>query len=175
MLWWGFSFTSSTHPRHSSSTLFTAHASRTHVKAPQTDLHAKPDNSSGLTRNSPAEKPLRTKTTFQPKTAPKKASRTPTRERSTQAKHGPTPLLAHSVREPGSRPEGQHRYQDGFLLLCSEPWDELRKHQVSSHGSTTQCRSHRGSASIGLGSKPLGIGIGSPRGVQHGSPRSRLA
>lgn len=57
--------------RHPSRTLFTAHASKTHVKAPQTDLHAKPDNSSGLTHDSPSERPLRIKTTFQPKQAPK--------------------------------------------------------------------------------------------------------
>lgn len=52
-----------------------AHAFRTHVKAPQTDLHAKPDNSSGPTHNSPSKRPLRTKATFQPKTAPKKHRR----------------------------------------------------------------------------------------------------
>lgn len=68
----GFFITSVTHPRHSSPTLFTAHTSRTHVKALQTDLHAKPDNSSGPTHDSPSERPLRTKVTFQLKTAPKK-------------------------------------------------------------------------------------------------------
>lgn len=79
MPWWGF-FMSSTHPRHSSPTLFTAHASRTHVKAPQTDLHAKPDNSSGSTYDSPSERPLRTKETFQPKTAPKSIENTKLRD-----------------------------------------------------------------------------------------------
>lgn len=42
--------------RHPHSTLFTVHAFRTHVKAPQTNLHAKPDTSSGLTHDSPSER-----------------------------------------------------------------------------------------------------------------------
>lgn len=42
--------------RHPFRTLSTAHASRTHVKAPQTDFHAKLDNSSGLTHDSPSER-----------------------------------------------------------------------------------------------------------------------
>lgn len=72
MLWWGFLLRHPHIPRHSYPTLSTAHASRTHVKALQTDLHAKPDNSSGPTHDSPSKRPLRTKVTFQPKTAPKK-------------------------------------------------------------------------------------------------------
>lgn len=112
----GLSFTSSTHSRHPYLTLFTAHASRTHVKAIQTDFPVKHDNSSGLTHDSPAERLLRTKVTFQPKTAPKKASRTTSRERRPQARHGPTPPLAHSGREPGPRPGGQHRNQDVIHL-----------------------------------------------------------
>lgn len=112
----GFSITSSTHSWHSSRTLFTAHASRTHVKAPQTDLHAKPDNSSGLTHDSPSERRLRTKVTFQPKTAPKK-------HRGHQAVRGaPKPItdqfssMPFAGRESGPRPEGQHRDQDGIHL-----------------------------------------------------------
>ena len=62
--------------RHSSRTLFTAHHSRTHVKAPQTDFPVKPDNSSGLTQDSPSERHLRTKVTFRPKTAPKSIENT---------------------------------------------------------------------------------------------------
>lgn len=46
--------------------LSTAYAYRTHVKAPQTDFHPKPDNSSGPTHDSPLETPLRKKETFQP-------------------------------------------------------------------------------------------------------------
>lgn len=68
------------HPRHSSHTLFTAHASRTHVKVPQTDFPVKPDNSSGSTYDSPSERPLRTKVTFQPKTAPKSIEDTKQRD-----------------------------------------------------------------------------------------------
>lgn len=56
--------------------LSTAHYSRTHVKAHQTDFLVKPDNSSGLTHDSPSERPLRTKATFQPKTAPKSIENT---------------------------------------------------------------------------------------------------
>lgn len=104
------------HPWHSSRTLFTAHASITHVKAPQTDLHAKPDNSSGLTHDSLSKKPLRTKTTLQPKTAPKK-------HRRHQAVRGPPkpshdrlssmPIQSES-RDQGSK--GSIETQDGFLL-----------------------------------------------------------
>lgn len=60
------------HPRHPSSTLFTSQASRTHVRASQTDFPARPDNSLGLTHDSQSERPLRTRAALQPKTAPKK-------------------------------------------------------------------------------------------------------
>lgn len=76
----GFSFTSSTHPQNSSPPLSTVHASRTHVKAPQTDFSVKPDNSSGPTHDSPQKSPLRTKVTFQPKTAPKSIENTKPQE-----------------------------------------------------------------------------------------------
>lgn len=75
-----------THPRHSSPTLFAAHASRTHVKAPQTDLHVKPYNSSGPTHDSPSKRPSRTKVTFQHGKAPKK--------------HGGKPWKHQAAREP---------------------------------------------------------------------------
>ena len=96
--------------------LFTAHASRTHVKAPQTDLHTEPDNSSGPTHDSPSEGPLRTKTTFQPKTAPK-------RQREHQAVRGPPKpstdqlsSMPFASQETEPRPEGQHRDQTRILL-----------------------------------------------------------
>ena len=60
----GFSFYvihAFTHPSH---TLSTTYTSRTHVKAPQTDFHIKPDNSSGPTNDNPPKKPLRMKVTF---------------------------------------------------------------------------------------------------------------
>ena len=105
----------STHPRHSSPTLFTAHASRTHVKGPQTDFPVKHDNLSGPTHDSLSETPLRTKVTFQQKST-EKALRTQSRERTTQARHGPTHL--HALAQSGIwlRPEGQHRTQDGLPL-----------------------------------------------------------
>lgn len=156
-------FMSATHLRHFSLTLSTAHVSRTHVKAPQTDLHVKPDNSSGSTHDSPSERPLRKKVTFQHKTAPKK-------HRERQAVRGPpkpsTDQLSSphlSDREPGPRPEGQHRDQDGIHLDAPEPWEELRRHQVRLHGSYRSGHlSLRGSASIGLGSQSLWVGVGSP-------------
>lgn len=147
--------------RHPSRTLFTAHPSRTHVKAPQTDLHAKPDNSSGLTRDSPSERHSRTKVTFQPKTAPKK-------HRGHQAVSGPPkpstsqlPSMPHSDRESRPRPVGQHRDQD-VIHLDAQAMEEASEASGQIHGSTPQYRSHRGSASIGLGSQSLWIGIGSP-------------
>lgn len=171
----GFSFTASTHSRHSPHTLFTAHAPRTHVKAPQTDLPAKPDNSSGPTHDSPSERLLRTKVTFQHKTAPKK-------HREHQAVRGaPKPSLdqlssmPHSDRESEPRPEGQHRNPGDIPPRCSEPWTKPRRHQVRLHGSYRSGHlSLRGSATIGLGSRSLGIGIRSPPDAQCGSQRSRL-
>ena len=115
----GFSFTSSTHPLHSSYTVSTAHASRTHVKALQTDFHVKPDNSSGSTHDSPSERPLRTKVTFQPKQAPKSSKEShasPNRERTDQAKQ-----------RTNSPP-------------CLEPWKKLRI--IRSDSMAQHCR-HR--------------------------------
>lgn len=66
----GFSFYVS--PWDFSPPLFTTHALITHVKAPQTDFHIKPDNSSVPTYDSPSERPLRKKATFQHRKAPKK-------------------------------------------------------------------------------------------------------
>lgn len=64
-----------TNPRHSSHTLSTAHASRTHVKAPQTDFPVKSDNSSGPTHDRPSERPSRTKSDVPTQTSTEKASR----------------------------------------------------------------------------------------------------
>ena len=128
----GFSFTPSTHLRHSSHTLFTAHASRTHVKALQTDLHAKPDNSSGPAHDSPSERPLRTKDTFQPKTAPKSIENTkPEEEHPSPARTNSPPCpnqIGTKARRAVSKPR---RHQ----LRCSEPWEEPGNHQVRFHGS----------------------------------------
>lgn len=102
-------------PRHSSHTLSTAHASRTHVKAPQTDFPVKPDNSLGPTHGSPSKRPSRTKVTFQHKKH-RKASRPPSSETPAQAKHGPTPPHAPPGRRSGPRPEGQRRDQAYGIL-----------------------------------------------------------
>lgn len=158
----GFSFTSATHPRHSSRTLFTAHASRTHVKAPQTDLHVKPDNSSGSTHDSPSEKPLRTKTTFQPKTAPKK-------HRRHQAVRGPPKPSTSQLSSMPIQSENRDQGPKGSIESQARIHLDARSHSRSPESirsdSVAQChwhRSHRGSATIGLGSRSLGIGIGSP-------------
>lgn len=136
----GFSFTSVTHPQHSSRTLFTALASRTHVKAPQTDFPAKPDNSSGSTYDSPSERPLRTKTTFQQKTAPK-------RHRGRQAVRGtPKPStsqlssMPHSGRESRPRPVGQHRDQDAIHLDAQSHGESKRSIETVPwlHASVTE-------------------------------------
>lgn len=103
VLWWSFLLCHPTHSRHPSYTVSTAHASRTHVKAPQTEFPTKPDNSSGLTHDSPPETPLRTKVTFQPKQAPKK-------HREHQAVRGPpkpsTDQLRSMLRPTGNRDQG---------------------------------------------------------------------
>lgn len=157
------------HPRHSSPTLFTAHASRTHVKTSQTDLHAKPDNSSGPTHDSPSERPFRKKETFQHKKHRK--SMEDSSETATQAKHRPTLLHAlfrSRIETKARRATPRPRHHPP---RCPEPWKKPRKHQVRSHGSTPQHRSHRGPAQNSLGSKPLGwdwlasrTRCGSPRG-----------
>lgn len=86
----GFFITSSTHSRHSSHTVSTAHASRTHVKPPQTDFLVKPDNSLGPTHDSPSESPLRTKATSNPKQHRKSIKNDKQRE------HHPSQALTNS-------------------------------------------------------------------------------
>lgn len=97
-------------------TLFTAYASRTHVKAPQTDFHVKHDNSSGSTNNSPSETPLRTKATFQHKTAPKKHREHETVRGAPKPNPDQLSSTPYPGRESGPRPEGRHRDQDGSLF-----------------------------------------------------------
>lgn len=117
--------------RHLLRTLFTAHASRTHIKAHQTGLHAKPDNSSGLTYDSPSEGLLRKKETFQHKKHQK--SMEDSSEMTTQAKHRPTLLHASfrsrietKARRAASRPR-RHPPQclshgRSFGSIRSDPW-----------------------------------------------------
>lgn len=142
-------------------TLFTAHASRTHVKAPQTDFHVKPDNSSGLTHDSTAEMPLRTKVTFQPKKAPKKhRERQAVRGRPSQARINSSPCpfsprTGTKARRAASRPRR-------IPPRCPEPWKGPRGHRDDPMAPCLSHRSHRGSASIGLGSQSPWVGIGSP-------------
>lgn len=119
-------------------TLSTAHASRTHVKAPQTDFPVKPDNSSGPTHDNPSERPLRKKVTFQPKQAPKKAWRTPSRKRTTQAKHGPTLLHALTGSNIGTKARRATPRRSPYPPPCLEPWKKPRIHQVRLHGSMPQ-------------------------------------
>lgn len=116
------------HSRHSSHTLSTTHASRTHVKAPQTDLHVKPDNSSGLTHDSPSEKPLRTKETFQHQKAPKSIENTKKRDDPpSQARTNSPPCsvqtgIGTKARRAASGPRRNPP-------RCPEPWKKLRKHR----------------------------------------------
>lgn len=142
--------------RHSTLTLSTAHAFRTHVKAPQTDFHVKPDNSSGPTTNSPSERPLRTRVTFQHEKAPKKASRkamkAPNGQRPPKPREDQPLSMPLPVPEPGPRPEGQHRNQDGIPL------------HACSHGRS-------GEAS---GQSPWLPSVRSPKPSRLGFDRSRL-
>lgn len=121
-------------------TFFTVHASRTHVKALQPDLHVKPDNSSGPTHDSPLEGTFTHESDVPTQNSTEKASRTPSRERRPQARHGPTPLLAHSDPESEPRPEGQHRNPDDIPPRCPEPWKEHGKHLED---PMAPCLSHR--------------------------------
>lgn len=146
------------HPRRSSHTLFTAHVSRTHVKAPQTDLHIKPDNSSGFTHDNPKKSPLRTKVTFQPKQAPKSIKNTkPQENHPSQTRTNFSPCFPQT----GNRDQGPKGVIGTKPSSTSMPGatEGLRKHQVRSRGSMTQPRSHRGSASIDQDSRPLGVGL----------------
>lgn len=125
---------SSAHFRHSSHTLSTAYASRTHVKALQTDFHAKPNNSSGSTYDSPPESLLRTKATFQHQKAPKSIENIKQREdHPSQAPTNSPPCPSQSgigtkARRAASRPSP-------YPPRCSEPWKKPLRHQVRLHGS----------------------------------------
>lgn len=117
------------HPWHSSPALFTAHASVTHVKAPQTDFHVKPDNSSGPTHDSPSEKPLRKKVTFQHRKTPKsieKSHGSTEGETTTQARKGPT--LLNAPYKPGTEAKARRAAPKPrrHPSPCQEPWQKLR-------------------------------------------------
>jgi len=122
------------HPWYSSHTLSTPHPSRTHVKAPQTDLHGKPDNSSGPTHDSPSERLLRTKATFHPKQAPKKhrehqSARGPPKPSTDQL--FPMPL---QVEDRSQGPKGSIETQTASTSML-RAMEEASKHQVRLHGS----------------------------------------
>lgn len=154
-------------------TLFTAHASRTHVKAPQTDFHSKPDNSSGPTHDSLPEMPLRMKVTFQPKQAPKSIEKQ-IRERTTQAKHGPTLLPASFQVENRAKARRAASRPRRIPPRRSEPWRDLRSHQVRLHGSMPQSsKPSRLSFDRSKLRIPV-VGIGSPPGRNAGPSGSRL-
>ena len=145
---------------HSFRTLSTAHASRTHVKAPQTDFPVKHDNSSGHTHNSLSERPLRTKVTFRYKKHRKSMEDANQREdHPNQARTNSPPCsiqsgIATKARRATSKPR---RHPSP----CPKPWKEHRRHQVRFHGSYRSGHlSLQGLASIGLGSRPLGLGLG---------------
>lgn len=133
----GPSFTSSTHSKHSSPLLSTAHASRTHVKAPQTDFPVKPDNSSGPTHNSPSKRPLRKKATFQPKQAPKSIENTKQREDHPSQAPTNSPPCSPQVEDRDQGPKGsiEAKPVSSSMLRAME---EASKHQVRLHGSIPQ-------------------------------------
>lgn len=153
--------------------LFTAHASRTHVKAPQADLHAKPDNSSGLTHDSPSERPLRTKVTFQPKQAPKK-------HREHQAVRGApkpsTDQLSSLPIQSGNRDQGPKGSIEAKTVSSSMP--RAMEEASEASGQTpwlhyaapkpSRLGSHRSRLLIPLG------GIGSPPDHDEAPRGSRL-
>lgn len=136
---------------HSAPTLSTAHASRTRVKAPQTDFHVKPYNSSGPTHDSPSERPLRTKVTFQHKKAPKKASRKAMEHQTARRPHKPgTDRLSSMLLPARNRGQGPKGSIETKTASTSMPraMDEASKHQIGSHGSRHAHRSRQG---FGLG------------------------
>jgi hypothetical protein len=157
------------YPRYSSSTLFTAHASRTHVKAPQTDFPVKHDNSSGLTHDSPSERPLRTKSDVPTPKAPKSIEATKPREEHQSRARTDFPhcldvsRIGTKARRAASKPRR-------IPPRCPEPWKKPRKHQVGPHGSMplspkpSRLGFHRSRLPIPLGWDWLASG------TRHGSP-----
>lgn len=131
--------------------LSTTHAPVAHVKAPQTDFPVKPDNSSGPTHDSPSERPLRTKATFQHEKAPKKASRKATEgprgERTTQAGKGPTTLNAPSGPGTGTKARRAASKPRRHPPPCSEPWKKLRSIRSDTMAPCHAPRSLQGLAS----------------------------
>lgn len=147
-------------PQHSSHTLSTAHASRTHIKAPQTDFSVKPDNSSGSTHDSPSERPLRKKATFQHGKTPKsiEESRGSTKQREDRPSRAPTdsPLCPLPIWYRDQGPKGNTevkpvsssllRAMEGALKTSGQtPW----LHAVASKPS--RLGSHRSRLPIPLG------------------------
>lgn len=126
------------HSRYSFHTLSTAHASRTHVKAPQPDLHGKPDNSPGPAHERPSERPSRTKATFRHEKAPKsiEESRGGTKwPETTQFRRGPTlPPCSSPSRNRDQGPNGSIETKTSSLSLL-RAMAEASKQQVSPHGS----------------------------------------
>lgn len=142
-------------PQRPSPTLFTAHASRTHIKADQTDFPVKPDNSSGPTHDSPSERPSRAKVTFRHQKAPKSIEDTKQREdHPSQAWTDSSPCSIRSgtgakARRAASKPSP-------YPPRCSASWKKLKG--IGSY-SMTPChahRSHRSPTSIGSGSRSSG-------------------
>lgn len=161
----------STHSRHSSRTLFTAHAPKTHVKAPQTDFPAKPDNSSGPIHDSPSERPLRTKETFQPKTAPKSIEDTklqeehPSQARTNSPPCSFSPRVETKARRAASRPS-RHPPR------CPEPWrssGSIERNPWLNASDTEAIEARFSSLSapnpLGLGLAPLRTRDTAPRGA----------
>lgn len=140
-------------------TLSTAHALKTHVKAPQTDFPVKPDNSSG---------PLTTalqKRLYERKQRPSMEKHRKSMEDAKRREDHPSPARTDSPPcsfQPRNRdqgPKGSIETKTSSLSLL-RAMAEASKQQVSLHGSYRSGHlSHRGLASIGSGSKPHGLGL----------------
>lgn len=155
---------------HSFHTLSTAHASRTHVKAPQTDFPVKPDNSSGPTHDSPLERPLRKKATFQHGKAPKSIEDAKQREDRPSRALTDSPPCPDQIgyRDQGPKGNTEVKPVSSSLLRAMEeasktsgqtPW----LHVTLTEAIKTRLSSLSAPNPLGLGLALLGHARGSPR------------
>lgn len=103
-------------PRHSSHALSTAHAIRTHVKAPQTDLHGKPDNSSGPPTTA-RQKGFYARKRRSSIKKHRKAWRTPSCERLSKPRTDQLSSMLHPIRNRDQGPKGNTETKTSSLSL----------------------------------------------------------
>jgi hypothetical protein len=153
--------------------LFTACTSRTHETAPQTDFPVKHDNLLGLPTTARQKGLCMRKRSSSPKST-EKASRTPSCEMTTQAKHRPTLLYAHSARESRPRPEGQHRGQDGTPTSTLRAMERAWKVSRGLHGSMPQTSKPSKLSFDRSRIQAFGIGVDSPPDSDAGPNGNRI-